>query len=140
MSKPKSNATTFASGRRKTGGRRPGSVNKLARELKECLIQAALEFGEDGKGKDGVVGLFKRMIANNMPVYGMLLSRVLPTQINAAVTHEVEIESDEDISRELKRLGLPVTHIFDPAPIPMLELDATEIEPEDARRSEPQRR
>jgi hypothetical protein len=115
-------------------------VNKLARELKECLIQAALEFGEDGKGKDGVVGLFKRMIANNMPVYGMLLSRVLPTQINAAVTHEVEIESDEDIIRELKQLGLPVTHIFDPAPIPMLELDATEIEPEDARRSEPQRR
>jgi hypothetical protein len=136
MKKPKANATTFAKGRQKSGGRRRGSVNKFTQELKECIMQAAAEFGEDGKGKDGVVGLFKRMIDNNMPIFGMLLSRILPMQINAAVTHEVEIESNEDIIRELKRLGLPVTRIFDPAPIPMLELEATETEAEDARRSE----
>src|SRR6516162_4583358 len=47
--------------RRKHGGRKPGTPNKLTKELKDAVIQAAERVGSDEKGKDGLIGYLMRV-------------------------------------------------------------------------------
>ena len=114
MSKAKLNPTSFRKGRAKTGGRKPGSSNMLTREIRECILQAATEFGSDGKGKEGAVGFFKYMTKQNLTAFAMLLARILPTQVNAEINSQPRrLPSREEIIAELKQLGLPIERIFE---------------------------
>lgn len=66
------------------GGRRErGQHNKITRDLKEGIVTAAIQVGEDGKGKGGLVG-YLRFLARKQPkAFSQLLGRVLPLQISA---------------------------------------------------------
>jgi len=46
-------------------------------------------------------------------------------KITAAMN--VAIRNKEDVIRELKQRHIPVTHIFDQAPIPVLELEPMKV-------------
>lgn len=52
---PKSNATSFKRGRKKTGGRKPGTPNKTTMFFKEAVLAAAEAAGNE-TGRDGHVG------------------------------------------------------------------------------------
>ena len=50
---------SFQKGHKKLGGRKRGTPNKITREYREALIDAANQIGSDRKGNDGVVGYLK---------------------------------------------------------------------------------
>ena len=72
----------FKPGHKINAGRSMGKQNKLTRDLKEGIIDAAVASGYDGKGKDGLAGYLK-MLADKYPKqYTSLLGRMLPLQIS----------------------------------------------------------
>jgi hypothetical protein len=121
MANRKTNAASFKRGRKKTGGRKPGVANKFNRDLKEAILAAGERVGYDGKGLRGLPGYLERLAEKYPQYYSPLLGRTLPMKITTTIS--VTIRSKEDIVRELKNLRIPVTHIFDQAPIPVLELE-----------------
>lgn len=62
-------------------GRPKGLPNKLTRELKEAILEAANDVGENGRGKDGLVGYLRKAAVKHPKQYLSLLGKVLPLQI-----------------------------------------------------------
>lgn len=62
-------------------GRVKGVPNKTTKALKEAIIMAAEQVGEDGKGKEGLVGYLKRVATEDVKAFASLLGRVLPLQL-----------------------------------------------------------
>jgi hypothetical protein len=97
-------------------GRKPGSRNVVTTMLKDAVLIAAKELGEDGKGMGGLVGWLKRQARAYPEEYLRLLARILPLQVNAV--HEVDVthrfRSEEEIKADLARRGLVIEgSIFD---------------------------
>jgi hypothetical protein len=69
-------------GRPKTGGRKKGVQNIITRELKDAIIKAAELHGQDGKGKDAVVGYLYGLAAMRQPVLFVSLLRLTPTRVS----------------------------------------------------------
>jgi hypothetical protein len=96
MTEPKSVATSFKKGRKKTGGRKAGVPNKTTRFLREAIILAAEAVGSDGNGKDGLVGYLMKVANKNTAGFCSLLGRVMPLQI------ETEDEPKEKVHLTLE--------------------------------------
>lgn len=62
-------------------GRPPGAVNKTTKVLKEAIILAAEQVGQDGRGREGLVGYLKRVADADVKAFSSLLGRVLPLQV-----------------------------------------------------------
>lgn len=65
----------------KTGGRQKGTPNKTTGVLKEAIVLAAEQVGEDNKGKDGLTGYLRRVAKEDIKAFAGLLGRVLPLQV-----------------------------------------------------------
>lgn len=61
-------------------GRPKGSKNKTTRTLKEAILLAAAEVGEDGSGEGELVGYLRRVAREDVKAMSALLGRVLPIQ------------------------------------------------------------
>ena len=101
-------------------GRPVGATNKLTRDLKECILQAAIEVGSDKKGKEGLLGYCKMAAMKHPKQYIGLLARVMPLQITGnigAVIGQVNIVTvpvDRYLApEEAKRLSAPEPDIVD---------------------------
>jgi hypothetical protein len=101
---------------RRNPGRPKGSRNKMGRDLMELVMQAAEELGflrEDesgvlvGTGEEGVLGYLKWIGINRPERLVALMSRGIPKQVYANVTHKV-IRTPQEIDAELRERGLPV--------------------------------
>jgi len=92
-------------------GRRKGSVNKVTLALKEAILLAAEEVGDDmadaaaEKGEDrpgGLMGYLKMVAATDVKSFCALLGKVLPMQITGAgggaleVTFRTVYEGDKE--------------------------------------------
>lgn len=79
----------------KTGGRQKGTPNKSTATLKDAILLAASDVGEDGNGKDKLRGYLKRVAKEDVKAFSSLLGRVLPMQVTGdpdnPVRHAVEI-------------------------------------------------
>ena len=64
-------------------GNRKGIPNKTTVVLKDAIIAAAEIIGEDGKGKDGLVGYLVNVARKHPKVYCRLLARVLPYHLTS---------------------------------------------------------
>lgn len=62
-------------------GRKKGSVNKTTGALKEAILLAAEQSGQDTKGKGGLVGYLKRVADEDVKAFSGLLGKVLPLQV-----------------------------------------------------------
>lgn len=62
-------------------GRPAGIQNKTTRTLKEAILLAAEQVGQDGKGKDGLTGYLRRVAQEDVKAYSSLLAKVLPLTI-----------------------------------------------------------
>lgn len=63
------------------GGRAKGTPNKATRELKEAILQAAVDVGEDEKGSGGLTGYLRRVAKEDVKAFAGLLGKVLPLQV-----------------------------------------------------------
>jgi len=83
-------------GKGKPGPGRPkGQSNKTTTALKEAILQAAAEHGEDDTGKDGLKGYLRKVAREDVKAFSGLLGRVLPLDVNAAGTFNVIIAGDD---------------------------------------------
>jgi hypothetical protein len=62
----------------KSGGRKPGTPNKVTALLKDSILLAAADAG----GKDGLRGYLRQQAIANPVAYLQLLGKVLPTQVS----------------------------------------------------------
>lgn len=72
----------YTPGHKKIGGRRRGGKNKTSLKLKEAILRAASLTGEDGKGKDGLLGYLKSLAADDTKSFSTLLGKVLPMTVS----------------------------------------------------------
>ncbi|GGE18280.1 hypothetical protein GCM10011390_41800 [Aureimonas endophytica] len=73
------------------GGRAKGSQNKTTRQLKEAILQAAEEVGENDAGDGGLVGYLRRVAKEDVKAFAGLLGKVLPLQLSGADGGPVEL-------------------------------------------------
>lgn len=64
-----------------SGGSRKGRPNKTTSILKEAIILAAEEVGQDGEGYGGLTGYLRRVALEDVKAFSGLLGKVLPLQI-----------------------------------------------------------
>ena len=90
------------------GGRKPNATNKVPTLLKECIMQAAILEGSDGKGKDGLIGFLRKLSKKDLRSFAGLLGRVLPLQIENEKDEQVEVtyRSVAEVRRELLSRGI----------------------------------
>lgn len=62
-------------------GRKKGVPNKTTATLKEAILLAAEEVGQDGAGEDGLKGYLKRVATEDVKAFAGLLGKVLPMQV-----------------------------------------------------------
>ena len=87
-------------------GRPKGAQNKLNRELRELILEAAERLGRDGEGEGGLLGYLMSLGQAAPASFAVLLRAVLPIHINATVTHK-PVMTLEEAAAELKARGLP---------------------------------
>lgn len=79
----------------KTGGRKKGTPNKTTAVLKDAILLAAGQAGDELGQKAGLVGYLKQQAQQNPQSFLPLLGKVLPLQIGGdpenPVKHAVEI-------------------------------------------------
>ncbi len=70
---------SFKKGHPKRGGRKGGTPNLISADYKRAIIEAAYRVGEDGNGKDGVLG-YLSWVGKHHPTisYTVLLVSLLP--------------------------------------------------------------
>lgn len=62
-------------------GRPKGALNKTTTALKDAILLAAADVGEDGDGRGGLRGYLRAVAKDDKKAYSGLLGRVLPLQI-----------------------------------------------------------
>lgn len=65
---------------RRHNGRPKGATNKLSRSVQEALIATAMLLGENNRGKEGMIGFFKKVFRENPIVGAQLLGQVMGHQ------------------------------------------------------------
>ncbi len=109
MHKPNSNAGRFAKGRKKTGGRRAGALNKNTVTVKDTIAMAAERIG----GVDRLVTWINESPENERLFWTQMYLRLLPLQINTKVerTDTVVYKTVEDFRVALIERGIPEENI-----------------------------
>jgi len=92
------------------GHSRKGVPNKTTRILKEAILLAAEQVGEDGKGHDGLTGYLRMLAVKEPRAFSNLLQRVLPLQVNARIAVEDMLrdkyESFAEAAKAMRELGI----------------------------------
>lgn len=96
--------------RPENSGRKPGQKNKYGRLLKDCLIIAAELEGEDGRGKDGLVGYLRKQSRTEPVAFMKMMEKLLPMQITGQDGSPVQIEhsTKDQIIERFKERGMPL--------------------------------
>jgi hypothetical protein len=120
-------------------GRPPGSVNKTTRILKEAILLAAEQTGENLRGRHGLVGYLRRIARKEPKAFTALLGRVLPMQVNVQGeidhTHEHRhYDSTADIRKALRERGITVDEIYE-RPMKVIEHRKDELELPEKKKS-----
>jgi hypothetical protein len=62
-------------------GRKKGTPNKTTQVLKDAILLAAEEVGQDGEGKGGLKGYLQMVAKSDVKAFSTLLGKVLPMQV-----------------------------------------------------------
>ena len=89
---------SFKPGRQKQGGRKPGTPNVFSIDYKKAIIEAAWRIGEDGNGKDGIVGYFKWVAVHHTAVF------LSPLLINLLLLEFAERNTPEEPHRTMEEI------------------------------------
>lgn len=100
------NLKLFKKGERKFG-RQKGTPNKVTVKLKEAILEAAERSGSNGKGKDGTVGYLMWLSRAEPAVYGRMLEKVMPMQLEVKEMGKTMLTPAQAVEN-LRERGLPV--------------------------------
>ena len=80
---------SFKSGHEKRGGRKRGTPNVFSIDYKKAILEAAYRVGNDGNGKDGLVGYFSWVALRHTEVFcTVLLANLLAFEFAGGDTSE----------------------------------------------------
>jgi hypothetical protein len=88
-------------------GRKPGAKNKFTTKLKDAILAAAEASGSNGKGKNGAIGYLTWLSRAEPAVFGRLLEKVMPLQIDVKDKTDRTMTAPEAVKR-LEERGIPV--------------------------------
>ena len=71
---------SFQRGHEKRGGRKPGTPNVFSLAYKKLIVEAAYRVGEDGNGRDGVVGYLTFIAEYHPEIFVKLLMNLIPPE------------------------------------------------------------
>jgi hypothetical protein len=77
-------------------GRFPGQINRITRDLKHGIVDAAAAHGADGFGAGGLTGYLLHLATHHPKAFAGLLGKLMPLQVNGtlqSVVGEVRIVS-----------------------------------------------
>lgn len=89
-------AATNKDGPNNGRGRPKGSLNKTTAALKEAILAAATEHGEDDQGTDGLKGYLRRVAREDVKAFSGLLGKVLPMTVDGNVGLTITLGPDAD--------------------------------------------
>jgi hypothetical protein len=92
-------------GKREGAGRPKGSENVYSREIKEAVIGAANDLGEDGAGSGGMRGYMRFLGREHPAVFGGMLRGVMGMQITVE-RPQVHMKTADEVRKELEGVGL----------------------------------
>lgn len=81
---------------RRGAGRPKGSPNRTTALLRDAILKAAEAAGEDGQGKEGLMGYCTFLAKEEPRAFATLLGKVLPMQINGEVYHTRHTKEERD--------------------------------------------
>ena len=93
---------SFKPGHEKRGGRKRGTPNAFSADYKRAIIEAAYRVGNDGNGKDGVVGYFE-WVGLRYPTifYTVLLVSLLPLECAEEFTPDQQHWTKEELNERI---------------------------------------
>jgi hypothetical protein len=68
-----------------TEGRRPGSQNKFTRDIKNAVLQAAHNVGDD-RGQQGLTAYLEDLARHHKRAFAALLAKMMPLSVDATTT------------------------------------------------------
>jgi hypothetical protein len=116
-------------------GRKIGSPNLTTKIVREAAIMAAEIVGQDGRGKDGLVGYLVNAASKNPVPFLSMLGRCIPVEVKGTVANElvnVKYQTVEKIREAFRRQGIPVPpdlyrlEYHDPAELEPIKLNSTD--------------
>jgi hypothetical protein len=91
---------SFKPGHEKRGGRKRGTPNLFTIDYKKAILEAVYRVGNDGNGKDGVVGYFSWVGERHPTIfYTVLLVSLLPLETADSTTSEEPPRTSEESNR-----------------------------------------
>ena len=99
-------------------GRKPGTVNRFTRVLKEAVLIAAELEGSDGQGKGKLVGFMRKVSREDIRAFCMLLARAMPLQNEGRTLddggpdEDITYKSVAEVQRELASRGITLDLAF----------------------------
>jgi hypothetical protein len=101
----------------KRRGRPKGAKNKTGLLVKEAILLAAEQTGENGRGREGTVGFLKRLARREPKAFAQLLGRLIPVQVENDPEPPEQVHrhyhSVSDIRAALKQRGLVVDELYE---------------------------
>jgi hypothetical protein len=91
---------SFKSGHAKRGGRKRGTPNVFPPDYKKAIVEAAERIGNDGNGRDGLVGYFSWVALRHPRIFStVLLINVLPLEFAESNTPEEPRRTMEEVGQ-----------------------------------------
>lgn len=72
-------------------GRPKGIPNKSTALLKDAILKAAADVGEDGEGGSGLIGYLRLIAKSDVKAFSTLLGRVLPLQVTGDASSPLQV-------------------------------------------------
>lgn len=108
------NKHTFEVGNKpsRKAGRPPGSLNKFTVEVKDAVVNAAMNRGFDGKGTGGLIGYLEWAARVEPRSFLSLLARCIPINLVSRLDVDVAVLTPEQVVAKLRERGIDVERVF----------------------------
>jgi hypothetical protein len=93
---------SFKLGHEKRGGRKRGTPNLLSIDFKRGLFEAAYRIGQDGNGKNGIVGYLMWVAEYHPSIFVSGLASILVLEYAERVTPEESRSTIEEINQAVR--------------------------------------